>query len=253
MKAATERFSDRVENYAKYRPGYPEAALDLLEHECALAPGTTVADLGSGTGIFSALLLARGARVYAVEPNAAMRAAAEQRLGGESGFVSVAATAEDTGLEAGSVDLIVAAQSFHWFERAQARREFVRLLRPGGHVALIWNERVIDGTPFLRGYERILRDYAPEYGIVDHRDISPEDVAAFYAPGKAQLQVFPYRQRFDFEGLKGRLLSSSYSPEEGHPNHVPMINALRRLFETYEENGTVALAYATRVFYGRLE
>lgn len=252
MKAPTERFSDRVENYIRYRPGYPAAALDLLARECGLASGTRVADVGAGTGIFTRLLLDRGVQVFAVEPNPEMRAAVKQLLTGRSGFTSVAAPAEATGLPDTSVDLVVAAQAFHWFDRNSARAEFVRILRPGGWLALIWNERELDATPFLEAYEQLLRDYAPEYGLVDHRDIGPADVDAFFHPGRATLATFSYSQRFDYEGLKGRLLSSSYAPDAEHPNHFPMLRALRTIFDRHQQDGCVTWLYRTRVFYGQL-
>ena len=252
MQPSTERFSDRVGNYVKYRPSYPAEALELLARECGLGPGMRVADLGAGTGIFSALLLERGAEVFAVEPNPDMRAAAERALAGRPGFHAVAAPAEATGLDAGSVDLITAAQAFHWFDRDRARREFQRILAPSGAVALIWNERVIDGTPFLAAYEQLLKDYAPEYGRVDHRDISAADVERFFHPGRTTLQVFPYVQHFDYPGLEGRLLSSSYAPTAGHPLHEPMQAELRRIFAREQCDGQVAFEYRTRVFIGRL-
>lgn len=253
MKASTERFSDRVRQYARYRPAYPAAALDLLQREFGLA-GRRVADIGAGTGIFSAALLERGARVAAVEPNREMREAAEHRLGGRAeGFTSHAGTAEASGLAAASVDLVVAAQAFHWFDRDRARREFRRILVPGGGVALLWNERVLDTTAFLRGYERLLRDHAPEYGVVDHRDIGADAVAAFFAPGPVSLGEFVNRLDLDYAGLEGRLLSSSYAPLPGHPRHEPMLTELRRLFQRCEIDGRVTMEYRTRVFYGRLE
>lgn len=253
MKPATERFSDRVEDYVKYRPGYPAEALDLLSRECGLTADATVADLGAGTGIFSQLLVQRGARVYAVEPNPDMRAAAERLLGGAPRFASIAASGEATGLPSNSVDLITVAQAFHWFDRDKARAEFSRILTPGGWVALIWNEREVDTTPFLQAYEQLLKDYAPEYGIVDHRNITPDDVTAFFRPGHVKLATFPYRQDFDFDGLQGRLLSSSYAPTEAHPNHAPMIRQLRAIFERYQNGGQVTWHYQTRVFYGQLD
>lgn len=252
MKPATERFSDRVEDYVKYRPGYPSEALDLLSRECGLCAGATVADLGAGTGIFSQLLVQRGARVYAVEPNPDMRAAAERLLSGNPRFASIASTGEATGLPSASVDLITVAQAFHWFDRSKARAEFNRILKPGGWAALIWNEREVDTTPFLQACEQLLKDYAPEYGIIDHRNITPADIEDFFSPGHVQLASFPYQQQFDFDGLKGRLLSSSYVPTEDHPNHAPMLRQLRALFERYQKDGRVTWHYQTRVFYGQL-
>lgn len=253
MKAPTERFSDRVEDYVKYRPSYPAAALDVLVRACGLGPAATVADVGAGTGIFSQLLLQSGARVYAVEPNAPMRAAAERLLAAQAGFISIAGGAEATGLPAASIDLITAAQAFHWFDRTAARAEFQRILRPAGWVALLWNEREVKATPFLQRYEQLLQDYAPEYGIVDHRNITPADVAEFFQPGEVRSASFCYRQRFDYAGLQGRLLSSSYAPPPGHPNHQPMLQQLRALFERHQEGGHVEWLYQTRLFYGRLQ
>ncbi|HEX5514448.1 MAG TPA: class I SAM-dependent methyltransferase [Gammaproteobacteria bacterium] len=252
MQAPTERFSDRVADYVRYRPSYPEAVFDLLARRCGLAPGTVVADIGAGTGIFSQLLLQRGARVFAVEPNAGMRAAAERLLAHQPNLTSVAGTAEDSGLPDAAVDLITAAQAFHWFDRSKARAEFMRILKPGGHLALIWNEREVQTTPFLQAYERLLQNYAPEYGVVDHRHISVTDVAAFFQPGRVEFAAFPYSQQFDYPGLKGRLLSSSYAPAAGHPNHEPMLAELRAIFDRYQASGRVVWHYRTRVFYGRL-
>lgn len=253
MKAPTERFSDRVKDYVKYRPSYPAAALAVLAQECGLGSAATVADIGAGTGIFSQLLLQSGARVYAVEPNAPMRAAAEQQLADQPGFIGIAGSAEATGLPNASVDLIAAAQAFHWFDRAQARAEFLRILKPGGWVALLWNEREVNTSPFLQAYEQLLQDYAPEYGVVDHRNITPADVADFFYPGEVKLSSFAYRQQFDFDGLQGRLLSSSYAPPPGHPNHQPMLQQLRTLFERHQKDGQVDWLYQTRLFYGRLQ
>lgn len=252
MQAPTERFSDRVEDYIRYRPSYPEAVFDLLTRECGLGPNTVVADIGAGTGIFSQLLLQRRARVFAVEPNAGMRAAAELLLTHQPNFASVAGTAEDTSLPNAAVDLITAAQAFHWFDRSKARTEFMRILKPGGYLALIWNEREVQTTPFLQAYERLLLDYAPEYGVVDHRNIAAADVAAFFQPGRMEFAAFPYSQQFDYPGLKGRLLSSSYAPAAGHPNHEPMLAELRTIFDRYQTAGRVTWHYQTRVFYGRL-
>lgn len=252
MRAATERFSDRVADYVKYRPGYPAAVLDLLSRECGLKPAASVADIGAGTGIFTRLLLQSGAQVFAVEPNADMRAAAETALAGHPGFRSIAGEAGNTTLPPASVDLITAAQAFHWFDRDQARAEFARILKPDGQVALIWNEREVDTTPFLQAYEQLLLDYAPEYGIVDHRNITPADVAAFFHPHQIKLASFAYQQQFDYAGLKGRLLSSSYAPNAGHPNHEPMLRQLNRLFDRFQQDRQVVWHYQTRVFYGHL-
>jgi len=251
MSSPTERFTSRVETYAKYRPGYPTEVIELLRSECGLTHASIVADVGSGTGIFSELLLKNGNTVIGVEPNEAMRCAAESLLRGYLNFQSVNGSAEATTLPNASVDLITAGQAFHWFDARAARDEFVRILKPGGFVALIWNDRRLDSTAFLRNYETLLREYGTDYAKVQEFD--PRDqIASFYAPQSFKQRAFPNRQEFDFIGFKGRVLSASYTPEPGNPRFEPMLKALQDLFDSGEENGIVAFEYDTRVFYGRL-
>lgn len=247
----TQRFSSRVDHYLRYRPGYPAEILDLLKNECGLTPESVVADIASGTGIFTRLLLENGNQVYGVEPNAEMRRAGEQFLAAHPRFVSVAGTAEATTLPDHSIDVATAAQAAHWFERAKARREFVRILKPGGWVALVWNERQTDATPFLRAYEKLLLTYGTDYNEVRHERTTAE-IDGFFAPSPFQARAFEMGQSFDYPGLEGRLLSSSYTPLPEHPNYAPMLQDLRRIFTEHERDGQVTLLYTTRVFYGRL-
>lgn len=244
----TRRFSSRVDRYVRFRPGYPTEVLDTLRAECGLGPGSVVADVGSGTGIFSAVLLDGGCTVVGVEPNDGMRGAAERLLAGRGHFRSVQGTAEATTLERGSVDLVVAAQAFHWFDRARARAEFRRILRPAGRVALVWNDRQLDSTPFLCGYEALLQRFGTDYLAVRHRDLDLAQVQAFVGSDAVKLTNVESVQRFDYEGVEGRLLSSSYAPEAGHPDHAPMLVALRALFDRHQEDGRVEMRYDTRVF-----
>lgn len=248
----TRRFSSRVENYVKYRPGYPPVIVDLLRSECGLREHAVIADVGSGTGILAELLLKSGYTVLGVEPNAEMRAAGDRLLESYPGFTSVAATAEQTSLPDHSVDAVAAGQAFHWFDQTRARAEFARIVRRGGWVVLIWNERRPDATPFLAAYEQLLQQYAPDYANVSHRQVDDSVIGPFFAPSGYKLRTFPNVQSFDFEGLTGRLLSSSYAPDAGHPNHEPMITALRTIFDTYQQNGRVAFEYDTQVYYGQL-
>lgn len=251
MTRPTERFSTRAENYARYRPGYPRAAIDLLAARCGLAAGAAVADLGSGTGILTELLLERGARVYAVEPNDAMRAAAETRLAGRAGFSSVVGSAEATTLAAASVDLLVAGQAFHWFDTQRARGEALRVLRSTGSGALLWNERPQVSQPFLDEYDALLRRYAPEYDQIVASRADETRMRAFFG-GHMELAAFANEQIFDFAGLKGRLMSSSYAPEPGQPQHEPLMAALRELHRRHARDGQVVFPYRTLVYFGQL-
>jgi SAM-dependent methyltransferase len=249
---STRRFSSRVENYQRYRPGYPQEVLAVLRAAGALRPDSVVADVGSGTGIFSALLLANGHQVFGVEPNGPMRAVAEERFAGDRNFASVPGTAEATTLPAGSIGLITSAQAFHWFDREPTRAEFARILRPGGWVALIWNERQLDSTPLLRAYENLLREFGRDYLAVRHQELDLEKVRDFFGHDDVQLTVLKNAQSFDYAGLEGRLLSSSYAPESGHPNHAPMLAQLRAIFDEHANGGAVELRYDTKVYCGQL-
>jgi SAM-dependent methyltransferase len=247
----TSRFSDRVENYVRYRPGYPPEALRALLNDCRLASAHVVADIASGTGIWTRLLLENGNAVVGVEPNPEMRQAGERLLAGFPRFRSVAGTAEATTLADASVDFVTAAQAAHWFDRQGARREFVRILKPGGWLVLLWNERLTDSTEFLRDYEQLLLTYGTDYGEVRH-ERTTEAVNEFFDPDPFQERVFAMRQEFDYAGLEGRLLSSSYAPGPEHPKHAPMLGELRRIFDKHAAPGRVAVDYKTRVYLGHV-
>lgn len=248
---ATSRFSDRVENYVRYRPGYPPEALRALRDDCGLAPDHVVADIASGTGIWTRTLLESGNPVFGVEPNAEMRQAGERLLAEFPKFISVSGTAEATTLTAASVDFVTAAQAAHWFDRARARQEFVRILKPGGWLVLLWNERLTDSTPFLRDYEQLLLTYGTDYADVRH-ERTTDEVNQFFDPQPFQERVFPMRQEFDYAGIEGRLLSSSYAPGPEHPNYAPMLRELRRVFDAHSVAGRATFDYKTRVYFGRL-
>jgi SAM-dependent methyltransferase len=241
---STTRFSSRVENYKRFRPGYPAALIDFLARECSLTAASRIADIGSGTGLLSRPFLAAGFSVVGIEPNREMREA------GEPGALD--ATAEATTLPGRSVDLIVAGQAFHWFDPAPTRAEWVRILRPPGHVALVWNERS-DATPFLREYGVIVdrcADRRDPGGYV--REAGRSRIAPFFAPQACSVAEFPNRQTFDFDGLLGRALSSSYLPNEGDPDHPALVRELRELFDRHQRSGTIDFEYRTRAWHGRL-
>jgi len=249
-----QRFSNRVDTYVKYRPSYPKEALDYLFGEVGMKPDSLVADVGAGTGIFSALLLERGARVVAVEPNEAMREEAETRLAdsGDGRFEAVPGSAEETGLADRSVDFVTCAQSFHWFDREATQAEFRRILKPSGRVALIWNNRVTTGTPFLEEYEQLLLGLGTDYAKVNHRNVTKEHLEAFFRNGDVREGRFSISQLFDFDGLSGRLRSSSYSPAPGTAGYEPMMKALRELFDRNEQGGRVSMDYVTEVYWGEV-
>ena len=247
---STRRFSSRVHDYQRFRPGYPAAVVDLLRNECGLTQNTVVADIASGTGIFSRLLLETGTRVIGVEPNAEMRRAGEDFLAAYPVFESVEGTAEATGLPRQSVDLITTAQAAHWFDLDRTRLEFLRILKPGGWLALIWNDRR-QTTRFAREYESLLVEFGTDYLEVRRLDEN-RNVEPLFGSSSFTRKVFPNSQAFDYAGLEGRLLSSSYAPRTGDLRHEPMLQKLRCLFETYQENGRVIFEYDTQVFYGQL-
>jgi SAM-dependent methyltransferase len=248
---ATSRFSDRVENYIRYRPGYPAQVIRELQAQCGLVSNHVVADIASGTGIWTRMLLENGNPVFGVEPNAEMREAGERLLAAFPKFESVAGTAEATTLADHSLDFVTAAQAAHWFDREKARREFVRILKPGGWLVLLWNERVTDSTRFLRDYEQLLLTYGTDYEEVRH-ERTTDAVNEFFDPVPFQERVFEMRQEFDYAGIEGRLLSSSYAPGPEHPQHAPMLRDLRRIFDANAVDGCAVFEYKTRMYFGQL-
>lgn len=250
MSNSTTRFTNRVKNYIKYRPGYPEAIIDYLKSENVLKNDSIIADIGSGTGISAELFLKNGNTVYAVEPNDAMREAAEKLLAGYGNFRSINASAEDTTLPDGSIDLIVCAQAFHWFDIPKAKSEFSRILKPAGRICLMWNERILDGNPFLIDYEKLLIKYGTDYTAVRHENIDENKLNEFFANGYTT-RSFPNKQVFDLVGVTGRLLSSSYTPQYDSPLYEPMLAGLNEIFEKNQLNGKIEFLYETNVYVSR--
>ena len=246
-----DRFSDRVEDYVRYRPGYPRELLQVLRQDCGLTSDAAIADIGCGPGNLAVVFLENGNTVFGVEPNAAMRTASEKVLQGFPRFHPVDGRAEATTLRSASVDFAVAGQAFHWFEPIATRAEVRRILKPGGWVALIWNERA-GASAFDDAYEAILVEHGIDYQkIRDSRNDEPS-ILAFFEGAQVRRATFTHSQLFDFDGLKGRLMSSSYAPRSGDPAHEPMLAHLRRVFDSHRNRGTVRFCYQTTMWFGRL-
>lgn len=249
----TSRFSDRVADYVRYRPGYPGNIITTLAQECGLTPASVIADIGCGPGNLARIFLENGNQVFGVEPNGPMREAGVCEMAGMSGrFVAAEGRAEETGLVSGSVDFVTAGQAFHWFEPRRAHAEFRRILRPGGWCVLVWNEQSRHSA-FLKEYEQLLIRYAKDYAAIRSSRNDAMEVERFFGAQPVSRREFAYAQQFDFEGLKGRLLSSSYSPKPADAAYEPMMRGLAEAFARYAKNGRVDFEYETFLYYGRLD
>lgn len=252
MRAPTERFSDRVADYVRYRPSYPQEVIDLIVNTVGITRDTLIADIGCGTGIFSKLLLQTPASVIGVEPNQAMLDAAMHDLGQENRFFPVHKTAEQTGLQSHTIDAVTAAQAFHWFNQELARDEFRRILKPEGWVFLVWNERKNTGSEFAELYESVLRDCSTEYAKVGHRNTPDQTILDWFENPEATTERFPNAQTMDLEGFLGRVYSSSYVPAAGTPEREAIAERLIDLFNRCQQHGRIELDYETKVFFGKL-
>ena len=249
MTDPTEIFSSRVQNYTKYRPGYPRALIDLLQSECQFSCHSTVADIGSGSGLLTELFLKNGSRVYGVEPNPEMRAAAENTLKVYPKFTSIDGRAESTGLRDRCIDLITVGQAFHWFETEETRVEFARILKPEGWVVIVYNSLNVNST-FLAAYARFNQTYLGDKGP-EHED--PDLYTPFFGKGGFTEMILDGEiQVFDLQGLSGRVLSRANSPQEGDSRYHEMIEALRVIYEDHQQDGKVKIHYHTQVIYGRV-
>ena len=242
----TQRFSNRVDNYVKYRPSYPTAVLDCLRVECGLVETAVIADIGSGTGILSRLFLQNGNRVLGIEPNKEMREAGESFLADFPRFTSVNGTAEATTLPDDSVDFVTAGQAAHWFDREKSLPELRRILRPGGTIALVWNTMDFEASPFMQGYGQLSQRYLSNKP--ERKDELRGGVLEYLGAG-AQVRTFPHEWAYDLAGVTGGLLSSSYAPLAGDPQHEPMLAELHDLFAAHEADGRIHIRYTTELYF----
>lgn len=247
-----ERFTGRVESYRLGRPRYPDEVVDLLRRECELHDDAMVVDIAAGTGLLSEIFLAAGFAVTAVEPNAEMRAACSELGRNYPNLRCVAGTAENTGLEEQSADLITVAQAMHWFDLERTRVEFARILKPGGCCAVVYNNRHPGGDAFHDAFEKFLPKFGIDYESVKKQHVSRERLEKFFAPAVMKCAVFANSQALTQEAFEGRVLSSSYMPRPGHERHDEMNAELQRLFDEHQSGGAVTIGYDCVVCYGRL-
>lgn len=246
MSNSTIRFSDRVEDYIKYRPTYPKELVDILKKELNLDFDNIIADIGSGTGISSIPFLDNGNTVYGVEPNKEMRQAAEEVLKEYHNFISIDGTAEDTTLPDKSVDVIFCGQAFHWFDKTKSKKEFERILKDNGHIIFVWNSRSTK-SDFQKEYENALLENIDEYKFVNHRNISDTEIQDFFEPKTMSVFKTDNKQTFDLEGLKGRLKSSSYCPKSGQ-SYDRLMAQIESIFDKYKSNNSIEFEYETQIY-----
>lgn len=250
--SSKERFSNRVEDYVRYRPSYPVTVLEVLREEIGFAPTWKVADVGAGTGISAEMLLKNGNEVFAVEPNGPMRAAAERLLSGFERFHSVVGSAEETTLPANSVDAVLAAQAFHWFDPPTFGDECRRILKPSGWVVLLWNTRRQHASTFSRAYEEALKKFETESVRVRHERVDESRIDQLFGVGKWRKRTVDNEQRLTLAGLQGRAKSSSYLPADGDPAQPAMLAELATLFEQHQREGKVVIEYDAEIYFGQL-
>ncbi|EIQ1514519.1 class I SAM-dependent methyltransferase [Vibrio parahaemolyticus] len=251
MPNSIDRFSSRVADYDKYRPSYPLDLVNKLVEQSNLNQRSVIADIGSGTGVFTELLLNQGVKVIGIEPNDAMRHSAENKLNHKANFTSLNATAESTRLKKGSIDLITAAQSFHWFNKDKVIPEFRRILKPNGVLALVWNQRCVE-QDFQTAYDEILRKYSKDYDSVNHKNLKDNEVPQFFDSNRMEAYTYSNEQLFDYEGLLGRIRSSSYCPLPGTTEYSRLVKELEVVFNQFSLQGQIKFKYQSHLFIGQI-
>ena len=251
-KDFTQRFTGRVEAYKRFRPRYPAAILEILQMKCGLTPETMVADVGAGTGMLAEVFLANGNRVFAIEPNAEMRAACRELEESYPKLTCIDGTAEATGLPASSIDLVAAGRAFHWFDPAKSKTEFRRVLRGESWVALLGLGRPGAGQrPMALEMERIMREYGTDYAALEDRYKLGDRAREFFGGtvGSAEIQTLT---TFTWDEFLGNAISLSVMPMPGDPRFEAFEQALRGIFEKYQSNGKVEMPIECKMYLGRL-
>lgn len=246
-----ERFSNRVENYIKYRPHYPKEIITFLKNECGFDETKIVADIGSGPGISCENFIENGNTVYAVEPNDDMRKAAESLFRYSKNFISIKGTAEATTLGSNFADLIISGQAFHWFDKEACKIEFRRIIKDDGYAVLMWNDK-ISSNDFMKDYYELIKKYGKDYDRINHTNVDDEVIGKFFSPFEFKKKFFLHAHQLDYAGLEGRLLSSSYIPLEGD-SFEAMIKELKDMFGKYNKNEKVEMEYRTILYFGQLK
>ena len=249
------RFSEKVENYVKYRPHYPKKLIEFMEMHDILKKDYVIADVGAGTGKFTELLLQSGYTVNAIEPNRPMLKACKEIYGKYSNLKCIEGSSDVTTLADNSVDLITTAQAFHWFEIEDTKTEWERILKPNKYVALIWNSRLKGEktTPFQRQYEEFVKKYGKEYTRMQENFRVQEKIDILFKKNGYLEFHTPYSQTFNFGSLMGRALSSSYMPQPRDKLYPKMVEALKALFENHQVENQVSIEYDTELIYGKLD
>lgn len=244
-------FTGVGEIYAKFRPTYPASLIQYCCTDIGLNSNSVIADIGSGTGILTRLLLNIGAKVYAVEPNEDMRKIAEIDNQNNTNFISINSTAENTTLMEHTIDCITAAQSFHWFNRAYFKKECQRILKPNGKVILIWNRRD-ETSELVRDIDAINQKYCPQFSgySCGMRGAKTEDEYQDFFSGKYETRIFPNNILFDKERFIGLHQSASYRLDENNKNYHNYIHALSTYFDLHSTNGKLILPNNTYCYIG---
>lgn len=251
MSNSIEHFSSKVANYIKYRPSYPQQIIEQIMNITDLCPAAKIADIGAGTGIFTQLLLENNFSVTAIEPNRYMLAAAKENLSVYPFFTYLNNKAEDTGLTSQSLDLIVAAQSFHWFNNDTTKQEFRRILKTNGYLALIWNQADLTDH-FQQQLDQALQTFAVDYNKVKHSNLSAVEISHFFQANTMKEYCLDNPQAYDLLGLLGRIESCSYCPENQSTAHLQLTSALEKLFYKHANNNLLNIAQTCKLYIGRL-